>query len=70
MIKVKIQCGKFFISPEEIKEKGLVRDIMVDILGCQPDDCRDKKVYLSLVKLNAQNIIKRLNNTRKSGQNI
>ena len=57
-IEIKIQCGKFWVSPNELPKKEPLRSIMVDILNCQPNDCRTKKNYLELVEFTATELIK------------
>lgn len=59
-VKIEMLCGKFWISQKELPLSEPLRKIMTAIIGCQPNDCRDKKSYLSLVKYTAKDLIKDL----------
>ncbi len=56
-MKILSQAGKFWISKKDLPKKEPLRSIMINILTCQPDDCKDKKAYMDLVKYCAKDII-------------
>lgn len=53
---IEIQCGKFSVGKKDLPD-GIIGKIMLDIAFCQPDGCRDKKVYLELLEDTAKEIV-------------
>jgi len=57
MSKMQIQCGDFWISPEDLKQKEPLRSVMINILNAQSGNCGNKKAFLELVEFTAKEII-------------
>lgn len=55
------------IRPSELNNKGLVGEIMLDIIFYDPNCCRDKESYLELVEETAKDIIQKV--VEKRGRN-
>ena len=57
MLKTSFARGDFSISPGELRSKGLVGEIMWDIIWCDSDNCKSKEAFLELVEETANEII-------------
>jgi len=53
------------ISPDELRDKGLVGRIMWDIMLCDVRACTNKKAYLFLLEETAKEIIERVEQAMK-----
>ena len=59
------KCGDFWIGKEDLPNNEVGR-VMLDIVFCSPNSCRDKKAFLELVEYTAEEIIKRFANPDKN----
>ncbi len=51
------KCGDFWIGKKDLPDNE-VGKIMLDIVFCSPDNCRNKEAFLELVEHTAKEIIK------------
>jgi hypothetical protein len=59
MSELEIIVGDFTISRKDLPD-GLVGRIMLDIIFCQAECCRDKQAFLELLEHTAKEIIRKV----------
>lgn len=59
-MKVSLVQKNWEISPDELKSKGFMGEIMWDIVCCDPNNCRSKEGYLELVEETAKEIAEKV----------